>query len=117
MREASACSTESCGVEASIYLAVYRAIDAFRWWDLRLYWLPVLLLFAPLASGVRPIAANGLVLSLVGYAATGLFEEVMWRGVILGELRPTGLWRAVLLSSRYLALRISEIRCCAVCRH
>ena len=36
---------------------------------------------------------------LLAYTATAVFEESLWRGAILGLLRPTGLWRAVLLSA------------------
>jgi hypothetical protein len=36
---------------------------------------------------------------LLAYLATALYEESLWRGAILGLLRPTGVWRAVLLSS------------------
>jgi hypothetical protein len=70
-----------------------------RWRELRLYWLPVVLLFVPFVGGVRmpPLSAIGLL--VVAYAATAVFEEGMWRGVMLGLLRPTGVWRAVLISS------------------
>jgi uncharacterized protein len=70
-----------------------------RWRDLRLYWLPALLLAAPFVAGVRPLPVDALGLLLVAYVATAIFEEGMWRGVMVGLLRPTGVWRAVLLSS------------------
>ena len=46
----------------------------------------------------RAYLAVGLIV-VVAYAATAVFEEGMWRGVMLGLLRPTGVWRAVLISS------------------
>jgi membrane protease YdiL (CAAX protease family) len=36
---------------------------------------------------------------VVAYTATAVFEETLWRGVMLGMLRPTGVWRAALISS------------------
>jgi membrane protease YdiL (CAAX protease family) len=86
-------------------------LTAFGWWrlagftapsqwrELRLYWLPVVLLLVPFVGGVRmpPLSAIGLL--VVAYAATAVFEEGLWRGVMLGLLRPIGVWRAVLISS------------------
>jgi membrane protease YdiL (CAAX protease family) len=86
-------------------------VAAFRWWslagftprsrwqELRLYWLPAVLLLVPFVGGVRmpPLSAIGIL--VVAYAATAVFEEGMWRGVMLGLLSPTGVWRAVLISS------------------
>lgn len=95
-------------VSAGLLLCI---IAALRWWtlagftpptrwrDLRLYWLPVVLLAAPFVGGIRSLAPDTFWLLLVGYAATAVFEEGLWRGVMLGLLRPTGLWRAVLISS------------------
>ena len=70
-----------------------------EWRDLHLYWLPVVLLFAPFVAGVRlpSLAIFGTL--LLGYLATAVFEETLWRGVILTVLRPLGIWPAVLLSS------------------
>ena len=70
-----------------------------RWRDLRLYWLPVVLLAVPFVAGVRALPLDALGLLLVAYVATAVFEEGLWRGVMVGLLRPTGIWRAVLLSS------------------
>ena len=36
---------------------------------------------------------------LIGYVATAVFEEIVWRGVIVDVLRPLGVWPAVLGSS------------------
>jgi membrane protease YdiL (CAAX protease family) len=86
-------------------------IAALRWWnlagftrtrhwrDMRLYWLPVVLLVVPFVGGVRmpPLSAIGLL--FIGYVATAVFEEGLYRGVALGLLRPRGVWPAVLVSS------------------
>jgi len=73
---------------------------ASQWRDLRLYWLPVLLLAAPLVAGVRlPEAGGTVAMLLVAYSATAVFEETIWRGVMLHVLRPLGVWPAVLGSS------------------
>jgi membrane protease YdiL (CAAX protease family) len=70
------------------------------WRNLHLYWLPVLLLAVPFAGGIRPLAGGDVLLLLVvAYAATAVFEEGFWRGVIFGILRPSGVWQAVLISS------------------
>ncbi len=36
---------------------------------------------------------------VTGYAATAFFEEGLYRGAILGLLRPKGVWPSVLISS------------------
>jgi len=70
-----------------------------RWRQLRLYWLPIVLLLVPFAGGIRPIPLPALGLLVVAYLATAIFEEGLWRGVMVGLLRPAGVWRAVLISS------------------
>lgn len=92
----------------AILLAV---IAAFRWWplagftprsrwrELRLYWLPAVLLLVPFVGGVRMPPLSAIAILVVAYAATAVFEEGLWRGVMLGLLRPTGVWQAVLISS------------------
>jgi membrane protease YdiL (CAAX protease family) len=44
-----------------------------------------------------------LAVLVVGYALTGYLEEALFRGVVLGVLRPAGTWPAVLLSSALFA--------------
>lgn len=95
-------------VLAALVLAL---VAGLRWWrptgftrpsewrDLRLYWLPVLLLLAPFVAGVRLPSLAVLGTLLLAYIATAVFEETMWRGVVLTVLRPLGIWPAVLLSS------------------
>jgi membrane protease YdiL (CAAX protease family) len=75
-----------------------------HWRDLRLYWLPVLLLAVPFAGGVDSVSASTLALLVVAYAATGIYEEGMWRGVQLGLLARGGIWKAVLISSTLFGL-------------
>jgi membrane protease YdiL (CAAX protease family) len=71
-----------------------------EWRDPHLYWLPaVLLLLVPLVAGAHAVPPDALAMLLVAYLATACYEEAMWRGVQLGLLRRTGIWRAVLVSS------------------
>src|SRR4051812_28359820 len=50
-----------------------------RWRDLRLYWLPVLLLLVPFVGGVRmpPLSVIGRL--AIAYVATAVFEEGLYR--------------------------------------
>jgi membrane protease YdiL (CAAX protease family) len=92
-------------------LLVVALVAALRWWretgytaprawrDRVLYVLPVLLLLAPFVAGVRLPSVGVLGVLALAYLATAVFEETMWRGVILHLLRPLGIWPAVLLSS------------------
>lgn len=70
-----------------------------RWRDMHLYWLPLLLLLAPFVAGITLPTPTAFAYLALAYAATAVFEETMWRGVILGLLRPLGIWPAVLISS------------------
>jgi uncharacterized protein len=70
-----------------------------QWRGVHLYWLPVLLLLAPLVAGIRPPALTALGMLAIAYLLTAVFEEGLFRGVILGLLRPLGTWPAVLISS------------------
>jgi len=70
-----------------------------EWRDLRVLWLPVLILILPFVRGVNPLPRRELVTLLVGYTATAFFEEGLYRGAILGLLRPKGIWASVLISS------------------
>lgn len=74
-------------------------VGSSEWRDLRILWLPLLLLIVPFAGGFRPPAAGELLVLVVGYLATGFFEESLYRGAILSLLRPRGIWPAVLISS------------------
>ncbi len=70
-----------------------------QWRELRLYALPTVVVLAPIAAGVTPVAPGMLAMLITGYALTGYMEEAMWRGVVLRVLRPTGTMRAVLVGS------------------
>ena len=61
------------------------------WRDLRLYWLPIVLLLVPFVGGFRPVAPDAIGLLVIAYVATAVFEEGFWRGLVLRVLRPTGL--------------------------
>ena len=74
-------------------------VGTAKWRDLHVLWLPVLILVLPLLGGVRPMPTNELLTLVVGYAATAFFEEALYRGVVLGLLRPRGIWSAVIISS------------------
>lgn len=80
-------------------VTVIGIVAALKWWglagftppgawrDLKLYWLPVALLFAPFGAGVRLPPGSAFVVLLIAYLATAVFEEVLWRGIVLGLLR------------------------------
>ena len=63
-------------------------------------WLaaPVLVALVPLAWGWAPDPATLLVLTL-GYAATGVYEELWFRGMVLRAALPLGPGRAAALSA------------------
>jgi len=61
--------------------------------------LPVAVCIFPVLGGFEPVSTGTLALLVAGYAMTGFAEEAVWRGVVLQALLPTGVWRAVLLSS------------------
>jgi membrane protease YdiL (CAAX protease family) len=103
-------------VAALAAVVLLALVGALRWWrfvgftrpsewrDLRVYWLPLVLLFAPFVAGVRLLSPSTLALLCSGYLLSIVFEEVLFRGVILGLLRPSGVWRAVLVSSALFGL-------------
>ncbi len=70
----------------------------------RLLLLPAVIALAPLIGGVNPPGADLLAMLVIGYAATAFAEEALYRGMILGVLRPAGTWPAVLISSGLFAL-------------
>jgi membrane protease YdiL (CAAX protease family) len=67
------------------------------WRETRLLLVPALVALAPLATGLDMPAASTVAVLVVGYAATGVFEEVWHRGVVLDTLRPVGLRRAAVI--------------------
>jgi uncharacterized protein len=75
-----------------------------EWRNLGLLVLPALIAVVPLLAGVDPIVVSTLVFLIVGYALTGLAEEAFARGILIRILQPSGVLRAVLLSSLLFAL-------------
>ena len=69
----------------------------------RLLALPAVVALAPLVTGVHLPGASMLTVFVLGYAVTGFFEEALFRGLVLGVLRPTGaageVWPAVWITS------------------
>lgn len=70
-----------------------------RWRDRRLLVLPTLMVIAPVVTGIKPLSLDYLLFLVCAYALTGFTEELIWRGLIIGVLRPTGIWPAVLFGS------------------
>ncbi len=68
------------------------------WHDLRLLAVPLGIALVPLAWGWAPEAGTLLAL-VVGYAATGAFEELWYRGVVLRAALPLGPIRAAAASA------------------
>jgi uncharacterized protein len=84
------------------FLGWWRVIGCNRpaeWRNLWLLLFPAVVVCLPLVAGVASPDPGTLVLSLAGYLLTGLYEESLFRGVILRILQPKGTWLAVLLSS------------------
>lgn len=67
------------------------------WRDTRLLIVPMLVALAPLGTGLDMPATSTVAVLVIGYAATGVFEEVWHRGVVLDALRPVGLRRAAVI--------------------
>ena len=70
-----------------------------RWRQLGLIWLPLALTPLPLIGGFQSLDIGTLIIFITGYLATGFFEETIFRGVLLGFLRPLGIGKAVAISS------------------
>ncbi|MFN8157887.1 MAG: CPBP family intramembrane glutamic endopeptidase [Candidatus Nanopelagicales bacterium] len=79
----------------------WRALSAggpSTWHDLRLLVVPLLVVMVPLAWGWAPDPGT-LALLVVGYAATGAFEELWYRGVVLRSALPLGPVRGATVSA------------------
>ena len=70
-----------------------------EWRNVRLLLLPAILTVVPLLAGVDPIAVSAPLFLIVGYTLTGLAEEAFARGIVIRILEPSGVIRAVLISS------------------
>ncbi|HEU5038924.1 MAG TPA: CPBP family intramembrane glutamic endopeptidase [Nocardioides sp.] len=66
-----------------------------EWRHRALLVLPLVVAVSPLALGVRSVGADVLLVLVVGYALTGVVEELVWRGMALRLLAPLGTGRAV----------------------
>jgi hypothetical protein len=67
------------------------------WREAGLLGVPTLVAIAPLVTGVDLPGAGTLAVLLVGYLATGVFEELWHRGVVLDTLRSVGLRRSAVI--------------------
>lgn len=65
--------------------------------------VPALIALAPLATGLNLPTLPTLGVLITGYAATGVFEELWHRGVILDTLRTCGLRRSAAISGALFA--------------
>lgn len=93
-------------VVAGAALLVVARADAWRrtasagastWRDVGLLTVPAAIALAPALTGFDIPGAGTLTVLVVGYAATGIFEEVWHRGVILDTLRPVGMRSAAVI--------------------
>lgn len=93
-------------------LATIALVGALRWWrevgitwqsewrNLNLLWLPAaVILLPPLVGGFKALSWEMVAFLTVAYILTGLNEELLWRGVVVNVLRPTGPWRAMFISA------------------
>ncbi len=70
-----------------------------EWSHLRLLIFPAALALLPLFGGVHGASVAMLALMVVGYAATALFEESLFRGVLVQMFLDRGTTRAIVISS------------------
>jgi len=68
-------------------------------WDERLLLVPAVVAVSPLLLGVDLPGADDLVVLVVGYALTGVTEELVWRGICQRQLAPLGGVRSVVLTA------------------
>ncbi len=68
------------------------------WRSMRLLLVPLAITLVPLAWGWSPDPSTVLLL-VIGYAATGAFEELWYRGVVLRAALPLGAVRGAVVSS------------------
>lgn len=65
--------------------------------------IPGLVALAPVVTGFALPAAGALAVLVVGYAATGVFEEVWHRGIVLDALRALGVRRSAVIGGALFA--------------
>lgn len=73
------------------------AAGAPTWRNVRLLAVPTGVALAPALAGFDVPAIGTLTVLVIGYAATGVFEELWHRGVILDTLRAVGMRRAAVI--------------------
>ena len=66
--------------------------------------VPTLVALAPLVTGVNLPAAGALSVLIAGYLATGVFEEVLHRGIVLDALRGLGVRRSAVIGGALFGL-------------
>jgi uncharacterized protein len=66
--------------------------------------VPAILAIAPFAGGIKDVGAAAAAVTVVGYLATGVYEELWFRGVMLKALAPWSPLRAAGLSSALFGL-------------
>lgn len=74
------------------------------WRHTGLLGVPFVLAIAPVVAGFSFPATSTLIVLVLGYAATGVFEEVWHRGVILDVLRGLGLRRSIVIGAAFFGL-------------
>lgn len=79
------------------------------WRDLRVLWLPALAVVS-IYRGVHVGTTSEVLLLVAAAVLTGFLEEVIWRGLVMRALLPSGVNRAVLLSSvLFAAMHLSRL--------
>jgi CAAX protease family protein len=95
-------------INAALILVIIGALGWWRasgftppgeWRELRLYWLPAVLILAPFVAGIRMPNAGTLALLTFGYLLSCLYEEGFFRGIAPLVLSRLGLWPTVITSS------------------
>ena len=79
---------------AAPFVGSWRQLGVNRpaeWRHQRLLVLPLVVAVAPLALGFHPVGTDVLLVLVVGYALTGVVEELVWRGMALRLLEPLGI--------------------------
>lgn len=64
-----------------------------------LFWLPFVPVTGNLLDGIKVTDPNQIFLFFIMALLSGFVEEILFRGLILRALRPTGIWRAAIFSA------------------
>lgn len=87
-----------------IVAATNRALFTAGHMHPRLLIVPTLVILAPFAAGIKDVGAQASTTIVLGYLATGIYEELWFRGLVLKSLAPWTPARAALLSSALFGL-------------